>query len=361
MQHPLPPQPPGPDRVAILKFDDRNRYGTDGVPATLLYGGGIKYIVTCKTQTKLNQWAKVKLRENNDEVKGARYADLIEILGPVGDHGTELLAFQLHFRVKPCRYPSQPWALSEPGDRVDCRHLHCVSIDNASTRDVDDALSLHEEHGKTVLGIHIADVACRIPASSPLDAWALQRAASAYNSGVDNEGGSSVPMLPPQLAHDELSLNQDEDRHAVTLWLTIENDAVVSARHERTIIRNKDKTTYDAMREASDGPLLQLRTLLEKLSQEEDPEDLVAWAMIKYNAHMGTVRSRRFEVLRRHRRDSYPSHDDVGRFFFAFEAVRTALTEMLRAGPRFEKAVARRHFTSSKGAEDGGVLRLGDR
>ena len=45
MQHPLPPQPPGPDRVAILKFDDRNRYGTDGVPATLLYGGGVKYIV----------------------------------------------------------------------------------------------------------------------------------------------------------------------------------------------------------------------------------------------------------------------------------------------------------------------------
>ena len=68
MQHPLPPQPPGLDRVAILKFDDRNRYGTDGVPATLLYGGGVKYIVKCKTQTKLNQWAKVKLRENNDEV-----------------------------------------------------------------------------------------------------------------------------------------------------------------------------------------------------------------------------------------------------------------------------------------------------
>ena len=59
MQHPLPPQPPGPDRVAILKFDDRNRYGTDGVPATLLYGGGVKYIVTCKTPTKLNQWANV--------------------------------------------------------------------------------------------------------------------------------------------------------------------------------------------------------------------------------------------------------------------------------------------------------------
>jgi hypothetical protein len=97
-------------------------------------------------------------------------------------------------------------------------------------------------------------------------------------------------MLPPQLAHDELSLNQDVDRHAVTLWLTIENDAVVSARHERTLINNKNKTTYDAMRGASDGPLLQLRELLEKLSKEEDPEDLIAWAMIRYNAHLGVPR-----------------------------------------------------------------------
>ena len=158
--------------------------------------------------------------------------------------------------------------------------MHCMSIDNASTRDVDDALSIHEENGRTILGIHIADVACRIPPGSPLDVWALQRAASAYNSGVYNnenmEGGSSVPMLPPQLAHDELSLNQDVDRHSVTLWLTIEDDAVVSARHERTLIRNRDKTTYDAMRSASEGPLLQLRKLLETLSREEDPEDLVA-------------------------------------------------------------------------------------
>ena len=30
--------------------------------------------------------------------------------------------------------------------------------------------------------------------------------------------------------------------------------------------------------------------------------------------------------------DSCPSHDDVGGFFFEFEAVRTDLTEMLRAG-----------------------------
>ena len=42
--------------------------------------------------------------------------------------------------------------------------------------------------------------------------------------------------------------------------------------------------------------------------------------------------SRRVEAPSRHRRDSCPSHDDVGGLFFEFEAVRTDLTEMLRAG-----------------------------
>ena len=292
MQHPRPPQPPGLDRIAILKFADLNRYGTDGVPASILYGGGTRYIVSCKRQTKLNQWAKVRLRENASDA-APHYADLIELLGPVGDHPTELLAFQLHFRVKPCKYPTD-WTLNKAEERRDCRDLHCASIDNASTRDVDDALSLHEENGRTILGVHIADVACRIPAGSPLDVWALERAASAYNSGVDTgeeytSGSSSVPMLPPQLAHDELSLNQDVDRNAVTLWLDIENGQVLSKRHERTLIRNKDKTTYQAMGDATSGPLYNLRKLLTMLSGEEDPEDLIAWAMIRYNAHMGAV------------------------------------------------------------------------
>ena len=124
-------------------------------------------------------------------------------------------------------------------------------------------------------------------------------------------------MLPPQLAHDELSLNQDVDRHSVTLWLTIENDAVVSARHERTLIRNRDKTTYDAMRVASEGPLRQLRELLATLSREEDPEDLVAWAMISL------------------------SHECAHGFCTGFEA-----------------AVARRHPAGPAGAEDGRVVCL---
>lgn len=98
-------------------------------------------------------------------------------------------------------------------------------------------------------------------------------------------------MLPPALAHDELSLNQDVERNAVTLWVAISADgAVTSEKHERTVIVNKDKTTYAAMGAASsESPLGKCRALLEELSGDADPEDLVAWAMIRYNAYFGRL------------------------------------------------------------------------
>ena len=73
----------------------------------------------------------------------------MELLGPVGDFDTELYAYQLHFNILPCRYPSaDAWGLMPPLDtdalsdgRQNCTHLHVMSIDNASTRDIDDALS----------------------------------------------------------------------------------------------------------------------------------------------------------------------------------------------------------------------------
>jgi len=110
----------------------------------------------------------------------------------------------------------------EPSSREDCRALAPLvfSVDGASTRDVDDALSFefdrkNTDDGTTTtstvrLGVHIADVASRVPCSSPLFAWARARASSCYHGGVASEGveGGSVPMLPPELAHGELSLNE---------------------------------------------------------------------------------------------------------------------------------------------------------
>ncbi|KAH8065994.1 hypothetical protein JL722_387 [Aureococcus anophagefferens] len=293
------------EAVAIMKFDDRNRYGQHGIPATVLFGGGKRWIVNCKRPTKHNQWAKVKLPADDD----AQYADLVDILGDVGDHAVELLAMQLHFRVKPCRYPPRAsWGLTDAtaaaAGRVDAREQVVFSVDNASTRDIDDALSLSDpEGGRRILGIHVADVAARIPAGSELYEWARLRASSAYNSGVfttdpdadyATQGGSSVPMLPPELAHDELSLNEGVDRFAVTLWVALDcsgdKPTVAHEWHERTVIRNGDATTYAKMGLAAPAsPLGACRDVLRALSGDEDPEDLIAWTMIRYNAYFGRL------------------------------------------------------------------------
>ena len=54
--------------------------------------------------------------------------------------------YQLHFGVKPCRSRRrsawQSAADAEAGGRLDYTHLRVFSVDNASTRDIDDALSL---------------------------------------------------------------------------------------------------------------------------------------------------------------------------------------------------------------------------
>tara|TARA_B100000780_G_scaffold262423_1_gene215547 strand:- start:147 stop:638 length:492 start_codon:yes stop_codon:yes gene_type:complete len=156
---------------------------------------------------------------------GSMEGKLMELLGNVGEYPAEFQACQLHFRIKPCRYPvAESWGLlpvAELGTdaRLDCMSLATVSIDNASTKDIDDALSFGfavggADSGKhATIGIHVADVASRMACDSPLFRWAKERGGSAYHSGVPGEEGQggpggSVPMLPPELAHGELSLNQ---------------------------------------------------------------------------------------------------------------------------------------------------------
>lgn len=77
-------------------------------------------------------------------------------------------------------------------------------------------------------GIHLANVARKISsAEHPLFAWAQERSASA-SSGDLCDGStatvdhplSSLPMLPPALAHDQLSLIEGSSRHAFRLFFT---------------------------------------------------------------------------------------------------------------------------------------------
>ncbi len=138
-------------------------------------------------------------------------------------------------------------------NREDLRDLFVFTIDGPSTLDFDDAVSFDLVDDKLLLGIHIADVAAMIPLESIVDQEARKRGSSIYLPR------KQIPMIPHDLSHHALSLIQDYDRPAVSLFVNLDNDGqILDYRLSATVIRVKQKLTYDevdAVLNSDDGTL----------------------------------------------------------------------------------------------------------
>lgn len=125
------------------------------------------------------------------------------------------------------------------GARQDLTHLRIVSIDDALTRDIDDAISFEEENGCLKLGIHITDAASLITLESILDREALKRATSIYLP----EG--KIPMLPPALSEELLSLKAGEQRPALSFLVRLSPAGdIIDSEITPSVIRVAKKMTY---------------------------------------------------------------------------------------------------------------------
>ena len=112
-------------------------------------------------------------------------------------------------------------AASPPGGgradaRRDLRDLPTFTIDPATAKDFDDALSV-ESIGDNAwrVHVHIADVAAHVPPGSPIDREARRRATSVYVPGAVE------PMLPHALSSDACSLVPGRERLAVTVEMEL--------------------------------------------------------------------------------------------------------------------------------------------
>ncbi|MFC1822760.1 RNB domain-containing ribonuclease [Thermodesulfobacteriota bacterium] len=124
--------------------------------------------------------------------------------------------------------------------REDLRDLDIFTIDGPLTQDFDDALSLEVVGDKLHVGVHIADVASLISPDGPLDHEASQRASSLYLPR------RQIPMFPPSLSQDALSLLKDRDRPAISLLATMGGSGdVVDYRFTPSLIRVRRHLTYD--------------------------------------------------------------------------------------------------------------------
>jgi protein SSD1 len=113
------------------------------------------------------------------------------------------------------------------------RDHRVFSIDPASARDIDDALSVtRNDDGTYDVGVHIADVSYFVKPNTALDRDARKRSTSVYLVQ------RAVPMLPPALSEQLCSLLAGEERLAFSVIFTLTEDArVIKKWFGRTIIK----------------------------------------------------------------------------------------------------------------------------
>lgn len=150
-------------------------------------------------------------------------------------------------------------------DYEDLRDLPALTIDGPLTRDFDDALSLEVMDDVVNLGIHIADVAAVVEPSSVLDMEARGRASSIYLPRTQ------IPMLPPDLSQDMLSLKHDRDRPAISLIARFDRAGdLLDYRFTPSIIRVKARLTYDEVNNSlsTDDVLKEMEHLCRQMRQK---------------------------------------------------------------------------------------------
>jgi ribonuclease R len=147
--------------------------------------------------------------------------------------------------------------------RVDLRGLTTVTIkadsSQANTDSLDDALTLEQtDTGHWRLGVHIADVSHYVEPDSPIDREARKRGTSVYL------GDLVIPMLPDAIAHSLCAFQAGEDRLAVSVLVTLDNEGMSSEYEiQPTVINVDHQLSYQ-----------QAQAILERSTASDQPSNL---------------------------------------------------------------------------------------
>lgn len=128
---------------------------------------------------------------------------------------------------------------SQMKGRVDLREELIFTIDGDDTKDIDDAISIKKENNNYILGVHIADVSYYVKEGTPLFEDAYEKGTSSYLADT------VLPMIPHQLSNGICSLNENEDRLAISCIMTINpKGKIIDHDIYKSVIRSKKKMTY---------------------------------------------------------------------------------------------------------------------
>ena len=123
--------------------------------------------------------------------------------------------------------------------RKDLTDKIIFTIDSASTKDIDDAISIEKTENGYNLGVHIADVSHFVKPASFVNQAAYNRGTSVYF------GDSVIPMLPKALSNGACSLNEGVERLAFTCDMQLDNNGnVKSYLFYKSVIKSRLKGVY---------------------------------------------------------------------------------------------------------------------
>ena len=173
-----------------------------------------------------------------------------EILGARGQPGVDTLSIIRAFGIPDvfdddvlveARQQAKAFNEDDVEGRLDLREVLTVTIDPATARDFDDAISLsRDERGYWSLGVHIADVAHFVRPGTALDDTARHRGTSVYLPD------RVIPMLPEVLSNSLASLQAGRPRYTVSALLEFNAEGVrTDAQFARSVIRVDHRFTYE--------------------------------------------------------------------------------------------------------------------
>jgi ribonuclease R len=123
--------------------------------------------------------------------------------------------------------------------RRDLTGLPTFTIDPATAKDFDDAISASREGDAIRVWVHIADVSAFVRPGRALDGEAYRRGTSVYVPGAVE------PMLPEALSNRACSLVPGVDRLAVTVEMELHGERATNVSFYRSLIRSDARLTYD--------------------------------------------------------------------------------------------------------------------
>ena len=180
-------------------------------------------------------------------------AQITEILGHIDDPGVDILSI-IRANDLPQDFPDDvkeqvktipdhvSYRKRSKVDalREDLRKTTMITVDGLDSKDLDDAVSLVKTSDDLwELGVHIADVSNYVTENSPLDKEAKDRGTSIYL--VDRV----IPMLPHELSNGICSLNEGEDRYALSCIMDINDKGeTVKYRIVESVINVNARMSY---------------------------------------------------------------------------------------------------------------------